>query len=144
MNVFILDSYLMITRPQVNLGKYLCSSHLIKEVINSGQRILVLYYDFVQLSVINTQSECTIFLLYKQNWCSLRRHAGSDILLIQQLLQLHLQLYHFWCTHSVECLGHWYCSWHKFNYEINVPLSRKPWNLIRKHIPEFLQHMKFL
>ena len=35
MNVFILDSHLMVTRPQVNIGKYLCSSHLIKEVINS-------------------------------------------------------------------------------------------------------------
>ena len=35
MNIFIFDSYLMVTRPKVNLGKYLCSSHLIKKVINS-------------------------------------------------------------------------------------------------------------
>ena len=35
MNIVILDSYLMVTGPQVNLGKHLCSSHLIKKVINS-------------------------------------------------------------------------------------------------------------
>src|SRR5713226_7905377 len=55
MNVFVLDSYLMVTRPQVNLGKYLLSSHLIKEVINPMKRIFVLHSGFVQLLVINTQ-----------------------------------------------------------------------------------------
>ena len=79
MNVFILDSYLMVTRPQVNLGKYLCSPHLIKEVIDPRERIFILHSNLVQLFVINTQLECTIFLLYKQNWCSLRRHTWSDI-----------------------------------------------------------------
>ena len=34
MNVFILDSHLMVTRPRFDLGKYTCSPHLIKEVIN--------------------------------------------------------------------------------------------------------------
>ena len=92
MNVFILYPYLMVTRPQVNLGKYLCSSHLVKEFINPRKRVFVLYCDFFQLSVINTQLECTIFLLYKQNWCSPRRHTRSDLLLFQQLLRLHLQL----------------------------------------------------
>ena len=144
MNVSILDSYLIVTIPQVNLGKHLCSSHLIKEVIKTRKRILVLHSDFVQLPIINTQPECTIFLLHKQNWCSLRRHTRHDILLLQEVLQLHLQLKYFWCTHYVWCLGHWCCSWHKFNYEINVPFWRKPCNLIRKKIPEFLQHMKVL
>ena len=65
MNVFILDSHLMLPRPQVNLGKYICPFHLIQEVINFWQGIFVLHHDFIQLPVINTQSECTIFLLYK-------------------------------------------------------------------------------
>ena len=92
MNVFILDSYLMVTKPQVKLGKYLSSSHLIKEIINPRKRVFILHCDFVQLSVINTQPKCTIFLLYKQNWCPLRRHTQPNILICQQLLQLHLQL----------------------------------------------------
>ena len=62
MNVFVLYSHLMVTRPQVNIGKYHCSSHLIKEVINPRQRIFILYSDFVQLLIINTYPECTIFL----------------------------------------------------------------------------------
>ena len=90
MNVFILDSHLMVTRPQVNLGKYLRSPHLIKEVINPRKRIFILYNDFIQMFVINTQPTCTIFLLYKHNWCYLRRHTWPDILLLQQLLQLNL------------------------------------------------------
>ena len=63
MNVFILDSHLMVTKPQVNLGKYLFSSHLIKEVINPRKRVLVLLSDFARLSWINTQPECTIFFV---------------------------------------------------------------------------------
>ena len=39
MNVFILYSHLMVAIPQVNLGKYPCSSHLIKEVINPWQGV---------------------------------------------------------------------------------------------------------
>ena len=92
MNVFILDSHLMVPRPQFNLGKYLRSIHLIEEVINSWKGIFVLHCDFIQLPIINTQYECTIFLLYKQNWCSTRGHTWPNILFFQQLLQLHLQL----------------------------------------------------
>ena len=90
MNVFILYSHLMVTRPQVNLGKYLLSSHLVKDVMNPRKKIFILHSDFVQLSVINTQPECTIFLFHKQNWCSPRGHTCYHILLLQQLLQLHL------------------------------------------------------
>ena len=54
MNLFVLDPHLMVIRSQVNLGKYLCSSHLIKEVINPRKRIFILHSNLVQLSVINT------------------------------------------------------------------------------------------
>ena len=83
MNIFILDSYLMVTKPQVNLAKYLFSSHLIKEVINPRKRIYVLHRGFVQLSIINTKSDCTIFLLHKHNWGSPRGHTHPDVFLLQ-------------------------------------------------------------
>ena len=65
MNVFIIDSHPMVTRPQVNIGKYILSPHLIKEIINPMQSVFILHRNFVKLSVINTQSECTIFLLHE-------------------------------------------------------------------------------
>ena len=51
MNAFILDSHLMVTKPQVNLGKYLCSSHLLKEVINPRQRIFILHSNLVYVRI---------------------------------------------------------------------------------------------
>jgi hypothetical protein len=48
-DVLILYLYLVISRPEVYLQKYLCLLQLIEEVINHQQRILVFYSYFVQL-----------------------------------------------------------------------------------------------
>jgi len=59
-----LNQYLMISRPQVNLGEHCCSSQLIQQVINSRQWVFVLDSQLVQLMVINTQPWTTILLLH--------------------------------------------------------------------------------
>ena len=57
----------MITGPKVDLGKYLGSIHLIKEIFNLGQRVLVLDGDVIELTVIHTQSYGTVLLVHKDN-----------------------------------------------------------------------------
>ena len=49
---------------------------LIKEIINPQQRVLVLNGDFVQFSVINTQSLATILFVCQQHWCSQGKVLG--------------------------------------------------------------------
>ena len=63
---------LMIPRPQVDLGEDLRSTQLIKEIINSWQRVLVLNGHLVYLSVVYAQSEGTILLLDKEYRCNPR------------------------------------------------------------------------
>ena len=46
----------MITGPKVNLGEYLGSIHLVKEIFYLGQRILILDGDVVELAVFHTQA----------------------------------------------------------------------------------------
>jgi hypothetical protein len=44
----------MITRTEINLGKDSCTSELIKENVDVGQRILVLDGDDIQRPVVHT------------------------------------------------------------------------------------------
>jgi hypothetical protein len=58
---------LMITRTKVDLGENFGSSQLIKKNIDSGKRIFVLDGDYIERSVIHTQSQATIFLFDEQS-----------------------------------------------------------------------------
>ena len=69
-NVTISDFELMITRSEVYLCKMASTLNLVKQVINSGDGILILDCDLVQLSIANVHSEGTIFILYEQHWCT--------------------------------------------------------------------------
>jgi hypothetical protein len=57
----------MITRPKINLGKYTCTSELIKKIIDPGQRIFVFDGDFIENMILNTHPLHVIFLRDKVN-----------------------------------------------------------------------------
>ena len=61
----------MIARSEINLGEILGTSKLIKQIIDSWQRVLVLDGDCVQVPVVNAHSHRAILLLNKQNRGSL-------------------------------------------------------------------------
>jgi hypothetical protein len=60
--IFIADLNLMIARAEIDLGEHLGSCQLIKQDIDAWERILVLYGDCIQWSVVHTQMETFIFL----------------------------------------------------------------------------------
>ena len=66
-NIRLSDSELVITGPKVDLGEYLSSIHLVKEIFNLGQRILIPDSDVVELAVIHTQTYGTVLLIHKDN-----------------------------------------------------------------------------
>jgi hypothetical protein len=66
---------LMITRTKVDLGENFGSSQLIKKNIDSGKRIFVLDGDYIERSVIHTQSQVTIFLFDEQS----RQPQGEEL-----------------------------------------------------------------
>jgi hypothetical protein len=61
-NIFITDLNLMIAGVEINLGEHLGSHQLIKQDIDAWERILILDGDYIQRSVIHTQTETFIFL----------------------------------------------------------------------------------
>ena len=69
----------MVPGSQVSLRKYFGSYHLVEQIIDPREWLIVLYSHFVQLTVINAHLHHTILLLYEQNWCSPRRHTRLDI-----------------------------------------------------------------
>jgi hypothetical protein len=90
-NITRSNFYLMITRTKVDLGENFGSSQLIKQNIDSGKRIFALDGDYIEQSVIHTQSQATIFLFDEERGTTPRRRARANIALIQQLLELVFQ-----------------------------------------------------
>jgi hypothetical protein len=62
----------MITRPEVNLGKYPSSGKLIKYDVNPGKRVLILYCDLIKGSIIHAHPKCLVLLLDKDGWTTPR------------------------------------------------------------------------
>src|SRR6185437_9700064 len=58
------DPQLKITRTQINLREYASTSKQIKEILNTGQWMLVLDGNCIQLLIIDTHSLRTILLIY--------------------------------------------------------------------------------
>src|SRR6185369_11950171 len=58
-NVFVFNANLMVTGIQINLGKVLGTDKSIHEFIDAGQRVPVLYGNFVQGTIIDTKPEGT-------------------------------------------------------------------------------------
>ena len=65
-DVTLSNLHLMIARSEINLGEILGTSKLIKQIIDSWQRVLVLDGDCIQVLVVNAHSHRAILLLNKQ------------------------------------------------------------------------------
>ena len=107
MNILIVDQYLMVSRLQVNLQKYLGSSYLIEQVIDPREWVMVLDGHFFKLAVIDAHPHRTILLLYKKHRCSLRRNTWLDISFLNQLLQLQFEFHQIWCTDATRVFQSW-------------------------------------
>jgi hypothetical protein len=57
---------------QININEVFCHHELIKEVVDSGNRVPFSNCDFIQDLVINAESSCSIFLLYQHDWAPIR------------------------------------------------------------------------
>ena len=51
--VLYLDAKLVVSKQQVNFGEGLHSPLLVKEVIYTGQRVMILHIDLIKLPIIN-------------------------------------------------------------------------------------------
>jgi hypothetical protein len=63
----------VVARLQINLIEVFGPRELIKEVVDSGNRVLVSDCDFIQGAVINAESSGSIFLLYSHDWAPTRQ-----------------------------------------------------------------------
>jgi hypothetical protein len=62
----------VVDRLRINLNKVFSPCELIKEVFDSGNRVLVFYCDFIRGLVINVDFPGSIFLLYHHDWTPAR------------------------------------------------------------------------
>jgi hypothetical protein len=63
----------VVARLQINLTGVFGPRELIKEVVDSGNRVPVSDCDFIQGPVINVESPGPIFLLHQHNWTLTRQ-----------------------------------------------------------------------
>jgi hypothetical protein len=58
---------LVISRSQINLGENNGSLHLVEQILDSGQRVLVVNGDLIQRMVIHTHPLGPVILFHEQN-----------------------------------------------------------------------------
>jgi hypothetical protein len=63
----------VVDRCKINLTEVFGPRELIKEVVDSGNRVPVSDYDFIKGPVINVESPGPVFLLHHYNWAPTRR-----------------------------------------------------------------------
>src|ERR1700716_647741 len=61
-DILALDANLPVARTQIEFGEVLASCKPVEEVVDAGERILVLDCDVVECAIINTHTEATILL----------------------------------------------------------------------------------
>ena len=66
-NILLFNFELIISSPQIDLGEHLGSTELIKQIINSWQRVFVFDCDIIQLPVVHTHTKAAIFLVHKNS-----------------------------------------------------------------------------
>ena len=63
---------LVVAKLQINLTEVFSPPELIKEVVDSGNRVPFSDCDFIQSPIINAKSPSSIFLLYQHDWALAR------------------------------------------------------------------------
>jgi hypothetical protein len=71
-HIYLFYRDLVVARLQINLTELFIPRELIKEVVDSGNRVPVSDCDFIQSLVINAESPGSIFLLYQHDWAPVR------------------------------------------------------------------------
>jgi hypothetical protein len=64
---------LVVARLQINLNEVFVPHKLIKEVIDSGNRVPVSNRDFIQSPIINLESPGPIFIIHQYDWAPTKR-----------------------------------------------------------------------
>ena len=71
------DLNLMITHTEIKLGEYLSTFELLKQLVDVGKWVLVLYGLLVQWTVVDTESVRSILLLHKKNYTTHGEELGQ-------------------------------------------------------------------
>src|ERR1041385_7698828 len=107
-DVRLTDLQLVVSGPQINLGEDSGSVQLVEQILDLGERILVLDGYFVQLTVVHTHAYGAVSLVHKENW----RTPGSNQSLLEHVIQLLLQFNQLFGIHPVGSLCNWGCARH--------------------------------
>jgi hypothetical protein len=83
---------LVVARLQINIIEVFGPDDLIKEVVDSRNRVPASDCDFIRSLVINAKSPGPIFFLHQYDWDPTRRWVGMYFPLVEQFLDLPLDL----------------------------------------------------
>ena len=86
----MLGFYANLMKPllKVNFGEIFRAGHVVDELVNTRQGVLVLEGDFVQCAVINTEAEVTILLARKEYTCTEGTSRGFNLTSFKIRVQL--------------------------------------------------------
>ncbi|MFS7971870.1 hypothetical protein Hanom_Chr09g00837931 [Helianthus anomalus] len=87
-NVLFENSKLMITRTKIDFGETGSALELVKEIVDTRKRVTILDGEFVELTIIDTHAERTIFLFNEKHGSTPRRGTWTNEAFIEEFLKL--------------------------------------------------------
>jgi hypothetical protein len=131
--------HLVITTPEVQGSEELGTMKSVQQLIDAGKRVFVRDSERVELPVVNTHPETSIFLANKEDGSTKLSLRGTDPATFQVYLQLTLNLFQLCRRHPVGTLGRWFGIWPETNLEGRVSRFRHTSRFI-KVVTTLLKH----
>ncbi|MFS8031537.1 hypothetical protein Hanom_Chr17g01547061 [Helianthus anomalus] len=87
-NILFENSKLMITRTKIDFGEPGSALELVKEIVDTRKRVTILDGEFVELTIIDTHAERTIFPFNEKHGSTPRRGTWTNETLLEEFLKL--------------------------------------------------------
>ena len=105
--ILSLDIELVKSTVQIDLGEKLGALCSCNEILSGSRRESVSNGLGIQCSVMHTQTQTSVLLGCKQNWCTILREAVPNDARMEQVTNLQLELRHMLCRHLVQPIVGW-------------------------------------
>ena len=99
------DSDLVIARVEIKFGEVVGFAKAVVEVIDAGDREVVLDSDIIEATIVDTHSHGSVFLFHKEDGGTERAAGGANVTSVEVLIDLAFCLAEFVFGLAVEFAG---------------------------------------
>src|SRR5882672_3956051 len=135
------DTSIVVASPQVELGVYLGTAELVKEIGDKRNQVPILPGELVEVPEVNTESQGAIFLLCEQDWGTCWGLGQSDEPFAKHVVEEFVKETELGAREQIDVAVRRCLVILEVNFMIKLAMRRHVLSLFpREHIKEILIH----